>query len=132
MRPILALLIGVGLINLLSNNCFGGDGRLASVKLQDLTPANSPLKFKVQKISWKYDKIRLWGAVTNAGGEGFEFVSVSFTALGQEGQFLGREKTYADPNKLNVGDIGDINDFALDTEGQIPAVIQFKVSGSSQ
>jgi len=131
MRPILTLFIAIGLINLLSSNTIAsGDGRLASVKLEDLTPKDSSLKFKVQKIGWKFDKIRFWGAVTNSGSEGFQFVSVSFTALSQDGQFLGREKTYVDPNKLKGGDTGDINDFALETDGQMPAIIQFKVSGS--
>jgi hypothetical protein len=131
MRRILTLLIAVSLINLLTSSTFaGGDDRMASVKLEDLTPKGSPLKFRVQKIGWKFDKIRFWGVVTNSGNEGFQFVSVSFTALGPDGQFLGREKTYVDPNKLNGGDSGDINEFALETDGQKPTVIQFKVSGS--
>ena len=133
MRQILTLFVAVGLVNLLSGITFAaGDGRLASVKLEDLTPKDSPLKFKVQKIGWKYDKIRLWGSVTNSGSEGFQFVSVSFTALGADGQFLGREKIFVDPHTLGDGESGDINNYSLDTDGQVPAIIQFKVAGDSR
>jgi hypothetical protein len=133
MRLVIGLVIAIGLVNLLARNSqAASDGRLTSVKLEDLTPPESSLKFKAQKIGWKFDKVRFWGVVTNSGGEGFQFVSVSFTALGPNGEFLGREKTYVDPSELKGGDSGDINDFSLDTEGKIPAIIQFKVTGKSQ
>lgn len=131
MRPILSLLFCVGLVSLLSVNAIA-ENRTGSVKLQDLTPPNSPLKFQVQKIGWKYDKVRIWGVVTNTGSTGFRYVTVSFTALGKNGEFLVREKTYADPSDVGGNNTGVIDDFALDTEGQMPAIIQFNVSGSAK
>ncbi len=131
MRLILSLLICAGVVTL-GSAIVAAENGTASVKLQDLTPADSQLKFQIQKIGWKYDKVRIWGVVTNTGTAGFQYVSVSFTALGKNGDFLVREKTYADPSDIGGNGSGVIDDFALDTEGQMPAIIQFKVVGDSK
>jgi hypothetical protein len=127
----IALALGLFFVNLFSASALA-ENRTGSVKLQDLTPADSPLKFQVQKIGWKYDKVRIWGLITNTGSTKFRFVSVSFTALGKNGEFLVREKAYGDPSDVSGNNTGVIDDFPLDTEGQMPAVIQYRITGDKE
>jgi hypothetical protein len=103
---------------------------LPSVKLEDLTLADSPLKITVQKIKWKDNRIRFWGVVTNTSDQDFAAVSVSFRALDKDHRILGRAKSYVDSQSLLGSERGNISGMSIDTGGRIPAIIQFKASGS--
>ena len=131
MRILIILLLCVCLIQLIPSGAMGeSNAPLTSVKLQDLTSTDSPLKFTVQKIKWKDNRIRFWGVVTNTGEEDFAAVAVSFRAIDKDGRILGRATSKVDSTWLLGGETGKISDMSFDTEGRIPAIIQFKVSGS--
>jgi len=99
-----------------------------TVKFEHKTSANLPLTFTPQKVKWKRETIRIWGVVKNTGPSKYKFVSVSFTCLDKNREFLGRFKTYVDPHDLDSGEEGNIDNLSLDSDEKLPAIIQIKVA----
>jgi len=99
-----------------------------TVKFEHKTPANLPLTFKPQKVKWEREKIRIWCVVKNTGSVKCEYVTVSFTCLDKDRNFLGRYKAYVDPSELASGEEGNIDNQGLDSDGQLPAIIQINIA----
>lgn len=102
-----------------------------SLKFENQTAGDVTLSFTPQRVQWKYEKLKVWCDVKNVGSEPLEFVAVSVTALDKERNFLGREKWYVDPSDLAPGEKGHVDGYHLDTDQQVPAIIQIRLSGDN-
>jgi hypothetical protein len=87
------------------------------------------LTFKPQEVRPTDGGVWVWGDVANRSFEKKNYVTVTFTALDDNGKFLERSKTYVDPTALASKEVGAVDDY-IDTDGKTPAVIQYKIDYS--
>jgi hypothetical protein len=105
---------------------------LIVVESKDVTSKDVPVKFTLERTSWKYDSLVVWGKVQNGGTRKYGFVKVLITALDKDKKFLGRIEVFCDPHSLDKGQVGYITQAILDTEERRPAAIEVKVLGDPQ
>lgn len=109
--------------------CRAAAGWPVFVENSDRTSRDIPLKFELQKVVWDNNHINVWGKVTNPSNRPYKYVEVSFTALDESGNFLGRNGWYCEPGNINPGEVGYIDDKFIASEGRLPAKIEYKVFG---
>jgi hypothetical protein len=105
------------------------DGRLLTDIQFEYEPTNdAQLPIDPQKVKWQFEKVMIWADVKNTSSRRREYVALTFTALDENRKFLGRCKTYSDPDTLEAGETGHVNSVSIDTEARIPSIIQVRVA----
>lgn len=111
---------------------YAGDFRgQARAAIENTTPSDVKLAFTPQKMKWEYDKLYIWGTISNVGSARSEFVQISITALDKDRNFLGRQKWYIEEQHLNAGETGTLDGIFIETEGRVPAILQLRLSGNN-
>ncbi len=115
-----------------ASSVFAEDFEVIVVEAVEKTAADIPLKFEVQKTTWKYGRLYIWGKVSNPSDTVFDFVRVNFTCTDKAGNFLGRGTWHCDPYLIGPKEVGYIDDKHLETEKRKPAKVEYKVVGKSK
>lgn len=104
-------------------------GELISVKSKDVTSMDIPIRFILEKTTWREGKVAIWGAAKNNSTGTYNFVRVIFTVRDDNGNFIGRNTCYAEPSSIGPNQVGYIEDGHVDCEGRRPSIIEFSVIG---
>lgn len=132
MRRTFSLVAAIALTAIPATAAFAGDFRgQARAVIENATPSDVKLSFTPQKMKWQYDKLYIWGTVSNASDARREYVQISITALDKDRNFLGRQKWYIEENHLNPAETGTLDGIFIETEGRVPAILQIQLSDNS-
>lgn len=127
-----SLVVAVALTAIPVPVAIAGDFRgQARAVIENVTPSDVKLLFTPQKMKWQYDKLYIWGTVTNTSDARREFVQISITALDKDRNFLGRQKWHIEETHLNAAETGTLDGIFIETEGRVPAILQIQLSGNS-
>ena len=96
---------------------------------RDPEPRAIPLKFRLDKSEWEDGYLHVWGEVKNHTDHDYDFVEVIFIALDSNHKLLGRADSFCEPQTLHRYTVGYLADVTVETQGQEPAFIEYRVIG---
>jgi len=95
----------------------------------DVTSKDLPLKFTLEKTTWRRDHIYIFGTVKNTGTTKYRYVQVIFTVKDAEGKFIGRRTVFVSPFDIGPGQVGYIEGSFVECEGRKPSKVEYSVIG---